>query len=330
MSKISDKYASSLQKKFSDWMRGDWGGLDRALAEEADPPEPLTDAGRDDMFTLKVREDETRLRDVYSRLHLWSVTTGARRIHGLYVILSVCTCAAIIFFLLQAVEGLPFFGSVASPVNNEVSRRYIESGVSETGAVNYVSGMILDYRAFDTLGESTVLFIAVCAVLMLLRTDLDAKGRCEAGSFVLEDRADDGREDLILKHSAMFLVPVILLFGISMVLNGHLSPGGGFSGGAVIGAGLMLFLNAFGRDSAVRFINYRVFAAVIFTGLMFYAGAKSYVFYTGANGIASRIPLGQPGSILSAGLILPLDICVGLIVSCTMYGFYNLFRKGGF
>ena len=92
----------------------------------------------------------------------------------------------------------------------------------------------------------------------------------------------------------------------------------------------MLFLNAFGRDKAVRFINYRVFITVIFTALTFYAGAKSFVFYTGANDIPFRVPLGTPGSILSAGLILPLDICVGMIVSCTMYGFYNLFRKGGF
>ena len=41
------------------------------------------------------------------------------------------------------------------------------------------------------------------------------------------------------------------------------------------------------------------------------------------------IPLGTPGAILSSGFILPLNICVGLIVMCTMYAFYTLFRKGG-
>ena len=44
-------------------------------------------------------------------------------------------------------------------------------GIAETGAINFVAGMILDYRAFDTFGESNVLFMAVIAVLMLLQRD---------------------------------------------------------------------------------------------------------------------------------------------------------------
>ena len=40
-------------------------------------------------------------------------------------------------------------------------------------AVNIVTGMILDYRAFDTFGESCVLFVASCCVLILLRVDKD-------------------------------------------------------------------------------------------------------------------------------------------------------------
>ena len=48
----------------------------------------------------------------------------------------------------------------------------------------------------------------------------------------------------------------------------------------------------------------------------------------GANHLPSGIPLGTPGAILSSGLILVLNICVGLVVTCTMYAFYALFRKG--
>ena len=51
------------------------------------------------------------------------------------------------------------------------------STVQETGAVNIVTGMILDYRAFDTFGESNVLFIATVTVLILLHyTKKDAAG----------------------------------------------------------------------------------------------------------------------------------------------------------
>ena len=48
-----------------------------------------------------------------------------------------------------------------------------------------------------------------------------------------------------------------------------------------------------------------------------------------ANGLPSGIPLGTPGAILSSGLIMPLNIAVGMVVACTMYVFYALFRKGG-
>lgn len=61
---------------------------------------------------------------------------------------------------MSTVVALPPFGEADNPYNNEVSQRYIEKGIEETGAINFVAGMILDYRAFDTLGESFVLFTA--------------------------------------------------------------------------------------------------------------------------------------------------------------------------
>jgi len=113
-------------------------------------------------------------------------------------------------------------------------------------------------------------------------------------------------------------------------LNGHLSPGGGFSGGAIIGAGLILYLNAFGFEKIGKFFTEKTYKIISFCSLSFYCLAKSYSFYTGAHHLESGIPLGTPGDIISSGLILPLNICVGLVVASTMYAFYALFRKGGF
>ena len=67
---------------------------------------------------------------------------------------------------------------------------------------------------------------------------------------------------------------------------------------------------------------------MVLCSLLTYAASKCYSFYTGANDIHSIIPLGTPGAILSSGLILVLNICVGFIVTCTMYAFYAVFRKG--
>jgi multicomponent Na+:H+ antiporter subunit B len=124
-------------------------------------------------------------------------------------------------------------------------------------------------------------------------------------------------------------VPIVLFYGIYVVLNGHLSPGGGFSGGAIMGAALILYLNAYGFEKASKIFTFKTFRWVSFFALMTYASLKSYSFFTGANHIESGIPLGTPGAILSSGLILPLNICVGFVVMCTMYAFYTLFRKGG-
>ncbi len=238
-------------------------------------------------------------------------------------------CLLLITILLVEVSYLPPVGSDHNPTNNEVAAKYIEDGLQDTGAVNIVTGMILDYRAFDTFGESNVLFIATCTVLILLRND-KKKGRESAEEEEKRDSFYEPKNDTILQGIASVLVPIIIIFGIYVILNGHLSPGGGFSGGAIIGAGLILYLNAFGFKKTERFFTEKTYKWVSFSALTFYCLAKSYSFYTGAHHLESGIPLGTPGAILSSGLILPLNICVGLVVACTMYAFFALFRKGGF
>ncbi len=239
-------------------------------------------------------------------------------------VLAVLFCAVFIFVLLLTAAELPKFGSADVPDNNEVSERYIESGIEETGAVNFVAGMILDHRAFDTFGESCVLFSAVSVVFILLKSSKGKKDPEES------DRTYEPKPDIILRLIATVLCPIIILFGIYVMLNGHLSPGGGFSGGAIAGAGLILYVLAFGFQRIEKFFTEKTFKIITLSALSFYCLAKSYSFFTGANGLESGIPLGTPGAILSSGLILPLNLAVGLVVTCTMYGFYAVFRKGGF
>lgn len=242
----------------------------------------------------------------------------------------VCAVLVILLFcsLLFTVLNLPDIGVKSNPGNNEVAARYIEAGIEETGAVNIVAGMILDYRAFDTFGESNVLFIATVCVTVMLR--IDSRRRREDGTSEEEedDRFYEPKNDTILQIASMIVIPIILVFGIYVVLNGHLSPGGGFSGGAILGAGFILYLNAYGFSKTERFMNAATVKWITFGSLMVYCLAKSYSFFTGANGLESHIPLGTPGAILSSGLILILNICVGMVVACTMYSFYALVRRG--
>lgn len=233
-----------------------------------------------------------------------------------YYIPAVISVLVLMIVFVSTVCALPEFG-IENPQMAEVSDRYVSQGMEETGAVNAVAGMILDYRAFDTLGESFVLFTALNCVWILLHTNVSSS----EGYFPLS-------KDNILVSAAKVSVPVIILYGIYVVLNGHLSPGGGFSGGAVLGAGLILFAEAFGEEKASKLVTEKRFKIISASALLFYCTSKAYSFYVGANHLESIISTGTPGDIISAGLILPLDIAVGMVVCLNMYGIYSMFKKG--
>lgn len=226
---------------------------------------------------------------------------------------------------MLTVTHIPYYGSADSQTNNEVSQRYVEDAISETGAVNAVAGMIIYFRGFDTLGEAHVLFTATCAVMILLMTEAD---RTLIKKQRTEERLYDLTKDPILKQIVMLLVPMIFLFGIYVIFNGHISPGGGFSGGTIIGAGLILHSLAFDFRLTERFFNEKVYDIIKVSALLIYSAIMLYFFFTGANGMDAWIPRGTPGNIFSAGFILPVNFVVGFEVACTMYGLYSLFRRG--
>ncbi len=239
-----------------------------------------------------------------------------------YRLVAVGCCLALMAAFLYMTAHITRYGE-ENPRAAVVADRYITQGEEETGAENIVAGMILDYRAFDTLGESHVLFTAlVCVMALLGRSAVPDEERIEPDDYYPTHR------DPILQRVCLLLGPCIALFGLYIVLGGHLGPGGGFSGGAVLGTGLVILACAFGDDTLDRALTLPRFRKITFLALCFYSFAKGYVFFTGANGIENHIPKGTPGAILSAGLILPLDVAVGLVVACTMFGFYSLFRRG--
>ena len=77
----------------------------------------------------------------------------------------------VVAVMLVMCSQLPAFGDPQNPANNEVSKMYIEKSVEQTGALNAVTGMILDYRSLDTFAETTMLFTATVAVVYLLKAE---------------------------------------------------------------------------------------------------------------------------------------------------------------
>jgi multicomponent Na+:H+ antiporter subunit B len=294
-------------------------------------PPPPAEVDTDSAENRWLQTEQNNERSLRTRYEAWYQRKGVAIFNDVYRVASVLICLTIICTMLSVVSSLPTLGSSDNPTVNEVVDRYVSKSIEETGTVNSVAGMISAYRGFDTLGEAHVLFVAACSVIVLLRVDPSSrkKNNAQVLDKLGQDMSYEPKNDIILQKSAMILVPLAFIFGLYVILNGTSSPGGGFSGGAIIGAGLILHTVALGFRRTERFFNDEVYHIVKTTCLTVYAILMAYFIYTGANGLDNHVWLGIPGTILSGGIILPINIAVGFEVACTMYSFYALFRKGG-
>ena len=94
-------------------------------------------------------------------------------------VITVCFIATFLYVASKATTDMPQFGH---PIM-KVASTYLEEGLTKTGASNLVASVILDFRAYDTLGEATILFTAVIGVLAIVRRI----GRKKPGEMVKEE-----------------------------------------------------------------------------------------------------------------------------------------------
>ena len=141
--------------------------------------------------------------------------------------LAIISLLIIGYWLAQGLAGVPF-----GQDKMLVGKYYLEHVKEETGAVNAVTAVVVNYRGFDTLGEVTVLFIASTGVGALLWRRKKRRTARTEGSVVLTTGTE-------------LLFPFVVLFGAYIFIHGHLTPGGGFPGGATIATAFLLLYMAF-------------------------------------------------------------------------------------
>jgi multicomponent Na+:H+ antiporter subunit B len=204
---------------------------------------------------------------------------------------------------LQAVD----FGATPMPVGAAI----LDRAVAETGATNVISAVLLAYRGLDTLGELTILFVAATAAGLVLQANT-------------AERDDPPPAGLVLRAGVDLLFPFLLLLGIYIVLHGHLTPGGGFQGGAVLA--VAFFLPQLARPAA----RHHPVAMAIVEGL---AGAAFIVIglaalLAGQSFLAPLLGAGEPGRLLSAGTLPLLYVAVGLKVGAELGGLLGQLLHG--
>jgi multicomponent Na+:H+ antiporter subunit B len=230
------------------------------------------------------------------------VTPGLRR----RVFLAAAAAAGAL--LLWGLTGLPDYGVYAGPYGDVLN----QVAVAERKATNVVASVTFDYRGVDTLGEEFILFAAVLGVAILLRAQRD-----ETEQPPDEDAADRHAPATsnAVRVIGLTLVGPVVLFGLYVVAHGHLTPGGGFQGGVVLAtAALLVYLSG-------EYVTLRRVSPELLTDSAEAVGAAGYVAIgllgvgAGAAFLANVLPLGQPGALLSAGTIPPINLAVGLEVA---------------
>ncbi len=154
-------------------------------------------------------------------------------------LVSLLFIGALAILLLYVVSNMPGMGEDDVPTRQNVIPRYLERAESETGTENVITGVILNYRGYDTMGEVTVIFTGLAAVIAIL-------GRERRGKNYAYTDLSEVASSVIVRIAIVFLAPLILLFSFYTILHGDVSPGGGFQGGAIIGASLIIFTTIFG------------------------------------------------------------------------------------
>ncbi|MBU7015632.1 MAG: cation:proton antiporter [Theionarchaea archaeon] len=132
---------------------------------------------------------------------------------------------------------------------------------------------------------------------------------------------------IICRTTTGFLAPMMLVFGIYIILAGHLSPGGGFQGGVILGSVVLLLLIAFGTREGRFSENVASFMEDISGLLLIIVGILGYVV---GNALFSNFLVDKVG--LAAGTIPVINVLVGLKVGVAFvvlfYTFFKYLERG--
>lgn len=247
----------------------------------------------------------------------------------------------------------PDWGNPASPASRHVSPYYIEHAVSDTAVPNVVTAVLADYRGYDTMFETAVIFSAGIACLFMLRVYQRATPpfrmyrhlatgvtiRIEKGGKLPEGSKEFERldsvwvpHDLIIRTASRLVVPFAQLFALYVIAHGHHSPGGGFQGGVIFGAAVILYALSADLRSALSRAGEKIMAVLSSTGVLIYSGIGLLCFFLGSGFLdysaLARILRTDPIMARSYGIML-VEIGVGLSVMAVMVSLYYVLASAG-
>ena len=216
--------------------------------------------------------------------------------------------------------GVVFFINLHSLPENQIlsdkiSKHILQSGLKETGSSNLITAILYDYRAFDSLGESTVIFAAVSGIVLILSRKL-----LPVSSHGLS---------FITKRSLGIITPFAFLFSLYIITHAHLSPGGGFQGGVILGTISIIFSIVYGsafdykRYSSKLKTSLETGGALLFIIIGLMGIAFEGAFLDNLNFLTSKTE-----GFFSAGSIPIINLGIGFKIGAGLaIIFYSMIQK---
>ena len=127
--------------------------------------------------------------------------------------------------------------------------------------------------------------------------------------------------DYVTKVVFRYVLLFIIMYGFYIILHGHLSPGGGFAGGVVLGLGVLLFFLIFGLEWRARLKNLPMDIAVVLICLGSLIEVLKFLLPK------TETVLGDPGELFSVGIISVVNLGIGLLVASTIMSIFYLLTE---
>ena len=220
--------------------------------------------------------------------------------------------------LLLAIFVFAFFAlDDFATLYNDFGRVYFqENGFYETGSLNLVTGIYLDYRLFDTLFEAGILLVAVTGVSWIAQHE-----HVEHNPLFMLDRF---KIPELFVSFARIIYPVVLLFGIYVVFNGHLAPGGGFQGGSILATALLILyyidLNKKTNLAQLFFIEKILYLILL---------SVSIVSYFTRGELFTNVVGPEAGTLWQSVFLITLNVLIGAKVALGLTAIFIAFLKEG-
>ncbi len=218
--------------------------------------------------------------------------------------------------LATTFKAIPFGADRRGDLNNpdKVAAYYLKQSPEALQTANSITAIVVNFRGFDTLGEVTVLFLAATGLASILYRRKEEEEEAERVSLASSS---------LVRTGAKILFPLMLLLGLYVFIHGHLTPGGGFQGGAIIATGFLLMLITYKHFET----NHNVMVWLESLAGLAFVAVGLYGLFAYGSFLQNTHSVGTLNDLISGGLIPLIYIFIGIKVGTELTNILDILLK---